>query len=267
MLKSKILVLAFLFIAAVSAETKVIGREVMEKQKKLQSVKSEFEIQKMILISKSGAKETRELRRYIKEVGKDINRTLIAFLGPQDIKGTALLTWQHNDKSDDQWIYLAAQGKLQRIAEGGKKNYFLGTDYTYEDLQSEKLDSFNYQFLRKEKCGGKIEGNCFVIESTPINKKKRKESGYGKKILWVKEGIYITVKVEYYSKRKKLIKTQTTYDWKNVKGTVWRAQKAFMDNHKNNHKTLIASVKIEVDKKIEDKTFTERFILKGEHTK
>lgn len=250
-----------------SHAAKLTALQIMEKQKELQSVDTEFEIQKMILVDKSGTKESRELKRVIKKTGKEVYRSLLVFMGPANIKGTALLTWQNENAADDQWIYLAAQGKMQRIAEGGKKNYFLGTDYTYEDLQSEATEDYNYTLLGEEKCGKKDKFECFKIESSPANAKKRKESSYSKRILWIRKDIFVTSKVEYYSKRKKLIKTQTTYDWQNVSGTVWRAKKALMNNKKNKHKTVIASVKIEVNQEIKDQVFTERYILKSEHIK
>ena len=85
-------------------EGKLTGRQIMEKQKELHKVSSEIEFQKMVLVDKSGTKETRDVRRYIQEQEEvDVYRSLIVFLQPSDIKGTALLNWQHKDQSDDQW--------------------------------------------------------------------------------------------------------------------------------------------------------------------
>jgi hypothetical protein len=111
---------------AAPEEDKLTGRQIMEKQKELHKVSSEFEFQKMVLVDKTGSKETRDVRRYIKENEVDVFRSLIVFLQPSDIKGTALLNWQHKDRSDDQWLYLPAQGKMQRIAKGGGKKLFHG---------------------------------------------------------------------------------------------------------------------------------------------
>ena len=44
------------------------------------------------------------------------------------------------DREDDQWLYMPAYGqKLKRIAGGNKKGYFMGTDFSYEDLRPENL--------------------------------------------------------------------------------------------------------------------------------
>ncbi len=249
---------------AAPEEDKLTGRQIMEKQKDLHKVSSEFEFQKMVLVDKTGSKETRDVRRYIKENEVDVFRSLIVFLQPSDIKGTALLNWQHKDRADDQWLYLPAQGKMQRIAKGGGRNYFMGTDFTYEDMQSEEFDDYKYTLLKEEPYAD--EGTCYVVEAIPANKEKERESGYSKRIMWLRKDIFLTVKIDFYDRRKKLIKTQTNSAIENVKGTIWRAKKALMDNHKAKHKTAIMVVKREVNEEIPDKTFTERFILKGEHT-
>ena len=250
---------------AAPEEDKLTGRQIMEKQKELHKVSSEIEFQKMVLVDKSGTKETRDVRRYIQEQEEvDVFRSLIVFLQPADIKGTALLNWQHKDQSDDQWLYLPAQGKMQRIAKGGGRNYFMGTDFTYEDMQSEEFDDYKYTLLKEEPFAE--EGTCYVVEAIPATKEKERGSGYSKRVMWLRKDIFLTVKVDFYGRRKKLIKTQTNSAIENVKGTIWRAKKTLMDNFKVKHKTAIMVVKRAVNEEIPAKTFTERFILKGEHT-
>ena len=217
----------------------------------------------MILVDKDGGKETREVRRHSKEVEPDIYRTLVVFLSPADIKGTALLTWQHKDRANDQWLYLPAQGKMQRIAEGGKKNYFMGTDFTYEDLEIEDLDHYTYHFLREDPVDGVT---CYVVEALPASEQKKKETSYSKRILWITKDLFTTLKGEFYDKRGDLIKTQTNHEWENVTGTIWRPKKTLMDNKKANHKTVAGSVQRTIDQDIPDDTFTDRYILKGLHT-
>lgn len=240
------------------------GREIMEKQKDLQRTKTEYELQKMILVDRKGNKEKRDMRRHIKEQKKDVYRSLMVFMEPGDIKGTSLLNWQHEKQADDQWLYMPATKKMQRIAEGGKKNYFMGTDFTYEDLQSEDTNDFNYERLRKEKCLNDTK-ECYVVEAKPATEQKKKETGYGKRVLWVTTDNFVTTKTEYYSRRMKHIKTQNNMKFKHIGGTVWRSTQGIMDNHKLKHKTLFRIVDRKINSKQDDSVFTERYILKGKH--
>lgn len=253
------LVCALLTVPALAAQQS--GRDVLNKQKELHKTKTEVETQKMVLIDKASNKESREIKRYLKETDKDIYKALVIFQDPKDIKGTALLTWQKKGGADDQWLYLPAQGKMQRIAQGGKQNYFMGTDFTYEDLESESIDDSEYTILREEE----IEKEpAYVIEAV-AKAEKKKDTAYGKRILWITKDKYLTKKVEFYDRQGKLVKVQTNHDWEKVDGTVWRPKQMLMDNLKENHKTAVGVVAREINNKLENQIFTERFVLSGSH--
>jgi len=243
------------------------GRQVMKKQKELHRVQSEIGNEIMLLVDKDGSKEKRLVKRYAMEVGDDLHRYLVVFLDPADIKGTALLTWEQKERDNDQWLYLPAQKKMQRIAKGSKKNYFMGTDFTYEDMEPENIDNFNYTILRLEKLNqDKKDSDCYVIEATPVNKAKKKESGYSKRIMWIEKEYLYTLKVEFYDRRGRLLKIQTNHALENISGTVWRAKKTLMNHLEREHKTLTGITSREINTPVKDSIFTERFILSGKHT-
>jgi hypothetical protein len=152
---------------------------------------------------------------------------------------------------------------MQRITKGSKKNYFMGTDFTYEDMEREDITSSEYKVLKSEIIQDK---DCWVIESMPKNNEKKSESSYSKKIHWIAKETYTTFKTEFYDKRDKLIKTQENREWENISGSVWRAKKGLMDNTSESHKTLVALTDKKVNQPIDDKVFTERHIVSGSHT-
>lgn len=247
--------------------TDMTGRQIMEKQKELHKVKTEFGAEVMLLVDKDNNQERRQLRRYAKEMEKNLHRYLVAFLSPGDVKGTALLTWEQKGRENDQWLYLPAQKKMQRIAKGSKKNYFMGTDFTYEDMEPEDIDSFTYTVLRSEKLNhdGK-DYDCYVIQAVPANEERARESGYSKRIMWIETRLLITLKAEFYDRRGRLQKTQTSHEFENIGGTVWRPKKTLMAHHEKNHKTLTGVTLRKVNETIDNAVFTDRFILSGKHT-
>jgi len=244
------------------------GREVMDKQKSLQTTETEQSREFMILINDDGSKEKRELRRYIKkDNAKDLTDSLIVFVKPSDVKGTALLNKQFTKEKENQWLYMPALRKLQRIAQGSKKNYFMGTDFTYEDLSADKLDNYHYKILKEEPLkvtkSDKTD-ECYVIESIPTDEYKPKTS-YGKKILWITKDHFYTKKIEFYSKRGNLIKREVSWNFVNPTGTVYRPIKIKVDNIKENHKTLVKVGRIAINKALKKKIFTQRYLLNEEH--
>ncbi|MBA7585036.1 hypothetical protein ES708_27006 [subsurface metagenome] len=138
----------------------------------------------------------------------------------------------------------------------------MGTDLTYEDMEPELIENFLYTMLPEET----IDGNdCYVIEAVPADKEKQKTSGYSKRKLWVRKDIFLTVKIEYFDRRERILKTQTHLDFNNIGGDAWRAKKAVIDNTSKKHQTLTAIRTNEIDVDIDESVFTERYILSEKH--
>lgn len=234
------------------------GLEIMKEQKKRHEATTEYENIKMVLIDSSNNKETRDMKRYAKKGSAGLFKFLARFEGPANIKGTALLTWEQEGREDDQWLYLPAYGqKLKRIAGGNKKGYFMGTDFSYEDLRPEKLDDHAYNVMNKDKLDNK---DCYVIESLPSTEDEKKTTGYAKRILWVTTDAFVTLKIDFYDHSMKLLKTQTAYDIKPIKGEMMRADKVLMTHHQNKHQTLMGLAERKIDEDIDDSLFTERAV-------
>jgi hypothetical protein len=251
--------LCAVFSSSHGAET---GQQIMELQKTRHQVKSEIEVDVMMLVDQRNNKQQRELKRSFKQVGGDLHKAALVFTAPASIRGTSLLIWEQNEREDDQWLFLPAQKKLQRIASGSRKSYFMGTDFTYEDMAPEDIGNFVYKILRMERLDNQ---DCVVIEATPKTQDLARKSAYRKRILWVRQDIYFTVKVEFYGRKDRLIKTQTNYELTQVADTAWRAKKAMMDNHAKKHKTLLMVKSRQVNMPIEDSVFAERNFLSGKH--
>jgi hypothetical protein len=141
---------------AVAAQS---GPEIMKKHRQVHRVKDEEEQLLLRLVSKSGAVKERRVTRFTMNGADDLNKILIRFLAPRDVENTALLTWEAKDGNDDQWLYLPATRNPKRIAAAGKKNRFMGTDFTYEDLRPENLPVHVYR-LGAEAIDGQ---DCWVL--------------------------------------------------------------------------------------------------------
>ena len=70
------------------------------------------------------------------------------------------------------------------------------------------------------------------------DKQLKKESGYKSRLLWVGQKHFNIIRTDYFNRRGKLIKRQTTDKWVNVEGNAWRANYSLMEHLKNKHKTI-----------------------------
>ena len=88
------------------------------------------------------------------------------------LKGTGFLTWDYDnpDKDDDRWLYLPAMKKTRRISgSSAKQAYFMGSDFTYDDMGSRNVDEDSHQLLGEETIGGH---KCWKLEYTPKDKRE-----------------------------------------------------------------------------------------------
>ncbi len=242
------------------------GRQIVDKISEYHEAPLEFELQTMTLMSGDKVEEVRETRRYALKEGENRWKYLIAFLAPAGVKGVGLLTWSKPGDEDDQWLYLPALGeKLKRIAKGSQKDYFMGTDFTFEDLMFEDKNDFQYTLKGEETLDGQAH---YVVETAPANEKIKKESGYGRRVLFVRKDIFFVTRTDYYDRNDRLIKRQTAAELTKVKGNLWRAQKALMDNVAKKHKTAVEVKQRSFEASATPPAaFTHQFILRGNHTR
>ncbi len=175
----------------------------------------------MILINAQGDKITRKLLSYTKEIKKDGDKSLIIFKIPKDVEGTKMLTWSHKKDDDDQWLFLPSLKKVKRIHSSNKTSSFMGSEFSYEDLGSQEIEKYTYKFISED-------DKSWKIERIPV-----KKSGYSKQISTISKKYMNPIKVEYFNKRKELMKIATFDNYKefSVSGKkIYRAGKIHMKN-------------------------------------
>ena len=189
--------------------------------------------------------------------GVDSN-LLVKFSTPADIKGTGVLQIEHIERDDDLWIYLPALRKSRRLVANNKKDSFVGSDFSYGDITLPKVDQYRHTLLRSEKLD---DHDCYVVESLPATDAVKSNSGYSRKVVWVRSDNFVESKVEYYDLAGRLLKTQRTGQHQLVepdKGR-WFPMYREMTNHQSGHRTTITTSKAE-RLEIPDDSFTTRYL-------
>ncbi len=186
----------------------------------------------MTLRNRNGDERTRQMRTSTLEVLDDGDMSLIVFDDPADVKGTALLTHSKKVGSDDQWLFLPALKRVKRISSGNKSGPFVGSEFAYEDLSSQEIEKYTYKYLRDETMDDR---DHFVIERYPVDRK----SGYTRQVAWIDKDEYRTWKVEFYDRKKSLLKTLTLMDFRQYLDKHWRASQMDMVNHQTGKSTTL----------------------------
>ncbi len=217
----------------------------------------------MKLIDRKGKVRERLTQSFRKYFG-DEKRTVLFYRSPTNVKGTAFMTYDYPDHSvdDDQWLYLPALRKVRRISASDRGDYFLGTDFTYEDIKLEgKLDDtdYDYSLLGEERLD---DVATYRMQGVTKTKKIARELGYSKTEFWVDANQWVIIKANYWDVKGRLLKTLIADDIRTVDGIITR-HKLAVDNHKTGHRSEFTFSDVDYQKEVKDSLFSQRAMKRG----
>jgi predicted RND superfamily exporter protein len=205
-------------------------------------------------------RETKVLRKYF----NDSKRIVIYYKSPSNIRGTSFLTYDYDDinRDDDQWLYLPSMRKVKRISASDRGDYFLGTDFTYDDIKNENKivpEDYTFKMLGKRLIDGvEVE----LIEGVPINKETAKELGYGKLHWYIDRNVRYSRKIEVWDINENHLKTVTISKFSLIEG-IWTATRISAKNHKTGHTSVFVFNNVEYDSSIPDRKFSKESLRRG----
>ncbi|MCF7921274.1 MAG: outer membrane lipoprotein-sorting protein, partial [Candidatus Marinimicrobia bacterium] len=185
----------------------------------------------------------------------DVEKKLMVFLKPNDVKNTTFMNWSFDDGSEDQWIYLPALKKIKRISSDSNSDYFMGSDFTYDDLGDRHPKEDRHTLLGEESIDGH---DCYIVESIPVDD----EYMYSKTVTWIIKDKWIGYKKEFYDEDKELLKRLSLVQYKEFENIIVLTE-VKMYNIQNDHTTIMKLSQVEVNKAIADDMFTERMMKRG----
>ncbi len=190
------------------------AREISEKSSNVIEFKSIEMASTLKIIDNKGRERIRQLVTASREFD-GVNKTILKFTAPADIKGTTLLIYDNKTTADDMWIYMPALRKTRRIVSSEKGKGFMGSEFTYADMGKPNMNDFNYKILREETFEGK---QCWVIESTCKNEDVEDENGFLRQEAWIEKGSYLCHKTASYDFDNELLRVQFIKDYKKQAG-------------------------------------------------
>ena len=222
----------------------------------------------MTMTDKRGKVRNRETMTYRKYYEGE-KRTILFYKKPTNVKGTSFLTFDYADlnKDDDQWLYLPALRKVRRISASDRGDYFLGTDFTFEDIMLEgklSLTDYQYQLLAQPELtlsNGKTF-TTYHMQGMPNSEEVAKELGYGKTEFWVDAETWLIVKAKYWDPKGNPLKTLEADDIRPVKGILTRHILA-IQNHKTGHHTQFTFSDVDYTTPVKDNLFSQRAMKRG----
>ncbi len=254
-LKLTTVIIISMIFGGYTMSAQLTGRQIVDKAYNIPTGDDKTSTLTMTLTNKQGKQRIRKIKQFSKDMG-NVEKSIMFFQSPADVKNTSFMNWTYDsDKSDDQWIYLPALKKVKRISSDSKSDYFMGSDFTYDDLGDRKLDADTHKLLKTEKLNGV---DCYVVESVS----KDEDYMYSKTKTWIRKSNFVGMKKEFYDEDGELLKILTIKKVQKIKG-FWVITNSEMKNVQKNHKTSMVLTNVQINTGVSDSKFSQRTMMRG----
>ncbi|MCX8161279.1 MAG: outer membrane lipoprotein-sorting protein [Candidatus Saccharicenans sp.] len=197
----------------------------------------------MIIKTSRGDEKRRELMVWTKNNPTGDDWRLMKFLAPADIKDLGFLVL-----ADDQmYLYLPEFQRVRRIASHNKKESFVGSDFSYDDLGTAGFSAFFTPKFKEE------NDRVWILE---LVRKPGARKQYSKIILTVDKATELPVRAELYDDSGQLFKVETQENSR--VGKYWVPTRFVMENVRTGSSTVLELKNVRVDQNLGAEIFTER---------
>ncbi len=188
---------------------------------------------------------TLEFKNWTK--GKDNALTLIT--APAKEKGQAFLK-----RGTEMWNWMPTISRMIKLPPSMMADGWMGSDYTNDDILKES--SIVVDFTHTIAGSETIEGwDCWKIELLP---NEDAVVVWGKIVKWISKKEYIQMKSEYYDEDGYLVKTELSFDVKEMDGRKIPTKIEIIPADKNNQKTVVTVSSMKFNIPIEDSFFSQQ---------
>jgi hypothetical protein len=257
-----LLIAAILFVEvghAAEPEGIDIARRVAARQ---EGAAAKRNIHMLVTDRRGRSRERRAL--VLKRNDADARWTRIIYLAPKSVRDVSFLSHDYHrpDMGDERWLYLPAARKVRRIPSTDRGDYFLGTDFTYEDMQSElkfELSDYTFHYEGRQAQADTVR---HVLSGSPVDDRTAKELGYGAFTAIVDEASWMPVQVDFYDLDQARLKTIFVHKVERIDG-IWTATDIEAVNHQTGHKTRFVFRDIEYPAELPPAFFDARTMGRG----
>ena len=183
----------------------------------------------------------------------EVTKTLIRFISPADVRGTAILIYDYENKQDDMWIYLPSLRKIRRIVSSERGKSFMGSEFSNADMSKPNLNDFTFRLHGTEEVDGYT---CWKVESTCKDEITAQENGYSRTLSYIAKNNYLTHKVEYYDLNDELHRVMIISNYEKQTNGKYFAFNMEIRNLQNERKSLMTVDKFQLGSALNENSFS-----------
>ncbi len=258
MKKIRVLIIALLLTGILSAQN---AFNIMQTARNKTKISGLMTTSTLIIRDAKQRERIRKTAMASKAYTDGMEKRIIRFIEPADVKGMGMLIVDHNIRDDDMWVYIPANRQSRRIVSSEKSKSFMGSEFSNADMSAPNLHDFHYQLLGEDMINNQ---SCWKIEIRPINTAKEDEYGFLRKISWINKADNIMTKSEYYDFDNELHKTLYVLAYKEMDpiNNKFIITNMKISNSQNGRSSDMLMDQVEFSQQIPDKYFTVAYLEK-----
>lgn len=177
---------------------------------------------RLTITAQSSSPRTRELRGVAKimEGGKATAR-MMRIASPADMSGVATLTVDRKQSADDLWIYLPSLRRVRRLVASNRRDPWMGSDFSYGDIVGHEVSDWHHRVLRRETTLG---AECTVIVSTPVRETLASETGYSRRLTWLRDSDAFAIRADFFDLAGVFLKSMEASDLRLIDKAAGKSQ-------------------------------------------
>ncbi|MET1077021.1 MAG: outer membrane lipoprotein-sorting protein [Pseudomonas sp.] len=195
--------------ASVSAAETLSADQIISQVRDRDDGKSFMSQVSLILHDKNGNTRVREFT-YLQKDYADSDKFTMYFSTPNDVRDVAFHIENPHEalgQEDSQWMYLPVSRQTRRISTTDKRGSFMGSEYSYADLDKIRVKDYRQTLIGEEKI---LQRDCYVIEREPASPEVLAKTGYNKLKVWIDKQNHLVMRQDFYDVKGVLIKQMRT---------------------------------------------------------
>ena len=246
-----ILITSIAFLALAFQGVAQDAREITEKSTEAIEFSASEMASNLYIHDNRGNTRERQVAVATKKFGST-TKTLMRFLAPADVKGTAILIYDYEDKADDMWVYLPSMRRTRRIVSTERGKSFMGSEFSNADMSRPNVDDFTYSLLGEETVNGKP---CWKVESLAKSRDVESEYGFKRRVSYIEKSTYLIQKSEIYDRMNKLHKIMTLSNYQKQSNGKYFSYGMEMKNVQNKRRSEMKVDKFQLGTNLDEASF------------
>jgi len=225
-------------------ESELTGKEIIKKANDLRYGETSIGGMEMTLVRPTW-KRSIAMKMWTK--GTDYSMVIIT--APAKEKGQVFMK-----RESEMWNWIPKISRMIKLPPSTMSQGWMGSDYTNDDMMNEGslVDKFKHKIIKTEIFEDMM---CWVIESTPI---EDSDVIWGKKIIWISQDDFFTLKTESYDEDLYLVKTEISSDIIQMGGKKLPSKFIIIPEDNPGNKTIVVLKDIVFNKEIKDSFFSQQ---------